>query len=146
MKEINHNGNRIEIYDSIEDRPSYRHMNFNKNMMIESGIGSDLSSFDRKLALISAHIQKDNKDEAIQEMENMRQNLAFVMGNVSPKMIAFCYLIHSINGKTVGVMNDDKAQKLIDDVLNKVKVGWLDKILESVKKKTSLSLATTSQN
>tara|TARA_B110000858_G_scaffold193882_1_gene247267 strand:- start:2042 stop:2482 length:441 start_codon:yes stop_codon:yes gene_type:complete len=146
MRKEKHNGLVIEIYDSIEERPAYRHMNFNKNLMIEAGVGSDLNAYYAKQANIIAHIEKGNKLEARQEMENLRQNLAFIMQSVSPKMIAFCYIIHSINGKKVGFMTDDKAQELIDNVLNKVKVGFIDRILAAVKKKTNLSSLITSQS
>lgn len=146
MRIIKHRGLEIEIYDSIEQRPAYRHMNFNKNLMIESGIGSDLSSFDRKLATVALHIQKDNKSAAQQVMENMRQNLAFIMQNVTPKMVAFCYLIHSINGEEVGFMTDDKAQKMIDTDFKEFDMGWFDRIIHSVKKKTTLSSLSTSQS
>ena len=82
MRKEKHNGLVIEIYDSIEERPAYRHMNFNKNIMIEAGVGSDLNAYYAKQANIIANIEKGNKVEARQEMENLRQNLAFIMQNV----------------------------------------------------------------
>ena len=46
MKTAKIGGHEVELYDGIDTLPVLRFHAFNKMMLIDSGIGSDLSDFD----------------------------------------------------------------------------------------------------
>ena len=51
MKDIKIGKHKLKIYDSIEELPIVRHHKFNKLMLIDAHIGSELSDFDNHLEL-----------------------------------------------------------------------------------------------
>jgi len=123
----------VEMYDSIEDLPIARFHKFNKMIMIDAGLGSDMASFD-------AHIQKAitfcrvNPEYTAQELDNLRQNVYMVQSELSPKMLAFCTLVRSIDGKEYLDISDDslkEMQKMFSDLTVKEMTAQI----ESVKKK-----------
>ena len=40
---------KVELYDSIEDLPMMRFHKYNKMLLVDAGIGSDLNDFDRHI-------------------------------------------------------------------------------------------------
>lgn len=49
MRTIKLAGKKVEIYDAIEDLPILRFHKYNKMLLIDAGIGSDLSDFDKHI-------------------------------------------------------------------------------------------------
>lgn len=138
MKEYKFNGHALEVYDSIQDIPVTRFQQFNLNVMIESGIGSDLSSYDQHTNSIIRMIQSGKSEDAIKELRNRQQNLHFIMNNVSPKMTAFAAVLHRLNGRIIqeSELNEEGIKKIIEELGSvKVSVSFVDKILSAVKKK-----------
>ena len=113
MKEIRLEGHRVELYNSIEDLPIKRFHKYNKCLLVDAGIGSDLSAFDGHIERVVRYIKSDKRDEAAKEMENMRQNIYLMMQSVSPQHMAFACLVHSIDGKCYDDMSDDGLQKVL---------------------------------
>ncbi len=87
----------IELYDGIDELPITRFHKYNKMLLVDAGIGSELSDFD-------AHIEKAMRfckvkpELAIMELENLRQNVYFIQSESSPKHLAFCALIYKLDG------------------------------------------------
>lgn len=46
MKNVPIKGMNVELYDSIEDLPIMRFHKYNKMLLVDAGVGSDLSDFD----------------------------------------------------------------------------------------------------
>ena len=49
MKTVQIKGMNVEIYDSIEDLPILRFHKYNKMLLVDAGVGSDLADFDRHI-------------------------------------------------------------------------------------------------
>ena len=113
MKEIKLAGHRVAVYNSIEDLPIKRFHKYNKCMLVDAGIGSDLTSFDAHIERVVRYIRSDKREEAAKEMENMRQNIYLLMEGVNPRHMAFACLVHSIDGKCYDDMSDDGLQKVL---------------------------------
>lgn len=133
------NGHSVEIYDSIDEMPIQRFQKYNKYMLIDSGVGSDLHD-------ILAHIDraqiymKKNPEMAKVELENMRQAIYLVSEEMSPKYMAFSVLVYKLDGQIVDDLTDVGLKRVLDK-LNKVPKKWMDGILDLVKKKIDKELS-----
>lgn len=139
MKTVEIKNHIIKLYDSIDELPIVNFQKYNKCILIDSGLGSDVDSVDSHIVNIARFINSDDKKQAMLELQNMRQNLYMIVSNVSPKHLAFAALIHSIDGKEQKDLSDNHLQELIDE-LSEMPQGLLADILSGLKKKLSTEL------
>lgn len=134
MKNVQIKGMNVELYDSIEDLPIMRFHKYNKMLLVDAGIGSDLSDFDRHVEKAIRYAHSKTPQLAAVELENLRQNVYFIQSGISPRHLAFAVLVKSIDGNPCNDLSDDGLQKIVDlfaDVPN----AELTAHLEAVKKK-----------
>lgn len=139
MKTIDIKGHKVEIYDSIDELPIRRFHKFNRYMLVDAGIGSDLNDINEKIKRIQAYIEKQDKKNAYIELDNLRQSLYITSQEINPKHLAFMTLIKSVDGKEQTDLSDEgikKMQALFEDK----PVGFLNRLLDSVKKKIDTEL------
>lgn len=129
---------RVELFDSIDEMPIQRFQKYNKYMLIDSGVGSDLQDILDHIEKIKIYI-KANPKMATVELDNMRQALFFAHEELSPKYMAFAVLVKSIDGNPTDDLSDIGLKRVLK-TLNEAKKGWLDGILNSVKKKIDREL------
>lgn len=127
-------GKTVVLYDEIEALPMYRFHKFNKALLIDAGIGSDLSDFDKHIEKTMRYVKSKTPELASIELDNMRQNVFFVQQNISPKFLAFAALVKSIDGVECNDLSDDGLQKIVDMFRN-VPCNDLTAQFEAVKKK-----------
>lgn len=139
MKVVTIKGHTVKLYDSIDELPIVNFQKYNKCILIDSGLGSDIDSVDSHIVNIAKFINSDNKKQALLELQNMRQNLYMIVSNVSPKNLAFAALIHSIDGEEQKDLSDTHLQELID-IINESEQSVLSSILLGLKKKLSTEL------
>jgi hypothetical protein len=126
--EIKHNGNKIQIYDSIEDLPADRFNKYNRGLMIDAGIGSDIQAFNDRINAIRALIDSEPKKAKI-ELSNMQNSVLFVMSNTHPEQIAFCAVVKRVDGKDYGLTLTDLE---VEEIHNKIlEIGLPIKIIRS---------------
>ena len=124
----------VVLYDSIDELPMLRFHKYNKMLLVDAGVGSDLSDFDRHIEKVIRYLNSPTPNMATVELENMRQNIYFIQSEVSPRHLAFAVLVKSINGKPRNDLSDDGLQQTISlfkDVAN----SEITAHLEAVKKK-----------
>ena len=114
---VKHNGHRIILYSSIQDLPAYRFLLYNLYTMIDSGIGSDVSSFDNRVNNVRRLMISD-LDGADKELANIQQNLRFIVSKTSPKLSSFTVLIKSIND--IEVTDDMLTEDGINDIIARI--------------------------
>ena len=56
---------KVEVYDSIDALPVLRFHAFNKMMLVDSGIGSDLNDWDAHAERVIRFIMSDDKDASL---------------------------------------------------------------------------------
>ena len=134
MKTVKIGKHDIMLYDDISELPMRRFHRFNKMLLVDSGIGSDLSDIDRHLERIKAFIRKEKKDEALAEIENIRTNFYFIGQNLCPRYLAFATLVAELDGKPCDDLSDDGLQKVVD-ALGDVPMPTLNAEFEAAKKK-----------
>ena len=141
MKSLLINKKIVRVYDSIDEMPIVNFQKYNKYLLIDSGIGSDADDIDAHIVKIAKFIKANNNKKALQELQNMRQNMYMVNNEISPKYLAFAALIHSIDGKEVNDLSDDDLKKLLQD-LKDIKHSKVIDFLLWLKKKVTSELET----
>lgn len=131
---------KVKLYDSIDDMPIINFQKYNKYILIDSGLGSDIDSVDSHLVNLAKLIRTD-KAKASQELQNLRQNMFMIVSNVSPKYLAFAALIHSIDGERVTDLSDNNLKAILDK-LKETKHSVLIDFLNWLKKKVDDELST----
>ena len=141
MKSLIVNKKVVRVYDSIDEMPIVNFQKYNKYLLIDSGIGSDVDDIDAHITRVAKFIKSNNAKKALQELQNMRQNMYMVNNEISPKYLAFAALIHSIDGKEVNDLSDDGLKKLLQD-LKDIKHSKVIDFLLWLKKKVTSELET----
>lgn len=140
MREVIINKHKLKLYDSIDEMPIVNFQKYNKYVLIDSGLGSDIDSVDNHLVNLAKLIKTD-KAKATQELQNLRQTMHLIVNKISPKYLAFAALIHSVDDNIVTDLSDDNLRKILNE-LNEVKHGKLLSIIENFKKKLDTELDT----
>ena len=133
MKQIKLQGHTLKLYDSIDEIPVVNFQKYNKCILIDSGIGSDIDAVDNHIVNVMKFVKADDKAKVLQELQNMRQNMHMIVSNVSPKHMAFAALIHSIDGEEQKDLSDDRLQELVS-MFGATPRSLIIDILEKVKK------------
>lgn len=136
MKTIIINNKKVKLYDSIDEMPIVNFQKYNKYVIIDAGLGSDIESVDSHIVNLAKLIKTD-MNKAQQELQNMRQNLHMIVSKISPNYLAFAALIHSIDDKEITDLSDSNLTAILDE-LKQVKhsvvtdfLVWLKKKLQS---------------
>lgn len=113
MKTIKIGKHNVTYYDTIAELPIVRFHIYNKMLLVDSGVGSDIADFDSHLERVMAYIQKDNKENAIKEIQNLRQNFYIIQQSLSPKYMAFSALIKEIDGRPCDDLSDEGLKAIL---------------------------------
>lgn len=140
MKKLIINKKVVKIYDSVDEMPIVNFQKYNKYLLIDSGIGSDADDIDTHITRIAKFIKTNNSKKALQELQNMRQNMYMVNSQISPKYLAFAALIHSIDGKKIEDLSDDSLKHTLDE-LKQVKHSAIIDFMLWLKKKLNSELS-----
>lgn len=138
MQKVVLGGHEVVIYDNIEDLPIRRFQKFNKMMLIDSGIGSDLTDYSRHIQRLMVYNTKGDREKIQIELQNLQQNLQFITSELSPRFMAFACLVQSIDGKPQTI--DDDNLKTIIETLNIESVGKFTDVFVNAKKKIDSEL------
>lgn len=139
MKTVIIKNKEVKLYDSIDEMPIVNFQKYNKCILIDSGLGSDIDDVDNHISNIARYINSGDKKNAMQELQNMRQNMHMIVSNVSPKNLAFAALIHSIDGKKQKDLSDSHLHELIDE-LSEMPCSLFVELFRDLKKKLSTEL------
>lgn len=141
MKNLIVNKKVVRVYDSIDEMPIVNFQKYNKYLLIDSGIGSDADDIDAHITRVAKFIKSNNAKKALQELQNMRQNMYMVNNEISPRYLAFAALIHSIDGEEVNDLSDDNLKALLKEIKT-VKHSTIIDFLVWLKKKVTFELET----
>ncbi|MCM1077874.1 MAG: hypothetical protein NC344_06890 [Bacteroidales bacterium] len=134
MKRTSIGRHSVEIYDSIDELPIRRFHKFNKMLLIDAGVGSDLADFDRHIERAMAYSRSKTPELTSTELDNLRQNVYFIQSGLSPRHLAFAVLVSSIDGKVCEDLSDEALQGVVD-LLADVTVKDMTAHFDAVKKK-----------
>lgn len=132
----------LEVFDSIEDLPMNRYHLFNRYLLVDAGIGSDLSALDAHFEKVGKYLQLGQTDNALAEMTNLRNSVYMVQEQLKPDMMAYATLIHSINGKLVTDLSE-QGLKDVKAQIEHASKSSLVRLFLGLKKKSRMSLRST---
>ena len=145
MKEITtKKGDRILLYDTIEEMPCTRYHKFNQLLVIDGSAGGSMKNIQEKIANVLALIDED-KERAKLELKNLSITYSLIEKAIDPKSRAFSAMVHSINGHEMNDITNDglgATANLVDLILTK---GERDSALERLKKKLKKKWPTDSE-
>lgn len=134
MKTIDIGKHKVEIYDSIDELPIKRFHKFNKYLLVDAGVGSDINDINEKISKIIRYIDKADKNNAKIELENLRQSMYLVTQEMNLKHLAFMVLVKSIDGKEITDLSDEGI-RATQKIFENQSLNFIDRLFQSVKKK-----------
>ena len=134
MKEIKIGKHKVEMHDDISQLPVKRYHVFNRMLLVDAGIGSDVSDFDRHIERVMAYSRKEQRENLLAELKNLRQSVYFVLNGINPKLMSFACLVTKIDGSACDDLTDEGLRKVVA-VLNDVPISEVTASFEAVKKK-----------
>lgn len=140
MKELQLNGHKVRIYDSIDALPITRFHSYNRMLLVDAGVGSDISDFDNHIERMVRYIRKGDNENAAKELENMRQNVFMIMSGQSVRDLSFACLVASIDDKPCDDMSQEALQRIVE-TLGGATRGELTEAYQSAKKKIDKDLS-----
>lgn len=134
MKKVQIGGKEVELFDAIEGLPMVRFHKYNKMLLVDAGIGSDLSDFDTHIEKAMIYVRSKTPELAVTELDNLRQNVYFIQSGISPRHLAFCVLVKSIDGIEQNDLSLEGLQKILE-TFAEVPNDELTAQMDAVKKK-----------
>ena len=140
MKDVELNGKKVRLYDSIEELPMVRFHKYNRMLLVDAGIGSDISDLDAHLERVVRYIRKGDNENAAKEMENMRQNVYIILQGQNLRHLSFACLVYSIDGQMCNDLSEEGLRQVLER-LSGAKKKDITEAYDSVKKKIDDELA-----
>lgn len=125
---------RVEVYGAVDELPVVRFHKYQKLMLIDAGIGADITALDQRLEKTRRYLMAGKGEDAKKELANLRQCVYFIQTGLSPRHRAFAALVRRVDGETFDDASDTAIDRILE-LLSDVAVGDLDGQLMSVKKK-----------
>ncbi len=124
----------VEYFDTIEELPIVRFHKYQKLLLVDAGIGSDIASFDQRIEKARRFLAAGKPEQAQQELENLRQCVYLIQTEMSPRHRAFAALVTKIDGKDCTDISDEALQN-VTDLLSDAPEKETTAQLDAVKKK-----------
>ncbi len=134
MREVELNGHKVSLYDSIDELPISRFHKYNRYLLIDAGIGSEIGDFDQHIERVVRYIRKGDNESAGKEMENLRQNVFMVLSQQNIKHLSFACLVKAIDGEPKDDLSPEGLSKVLE-LIGGASRGEVNDTLSSVKKK-----------
>ena len=124
----------VEYYDAIDELPIIRFHKYQKFLLIDAGVGADITAFDQRCEKIRRFLMAKKNEQAEQELENLRQSVFLIQTELNPTHRAFAALVTKIDGQECTDLSDDALAK-VTERLTDVPIKDVTDQMESVKKK-----------
>ena len=134
MKELKFGKHSVELHDDISQLPVKRYHVFNRMLLVDAGIGGDITDFDRHIERVMAYNRKEQRENLLLELKNLRQSVYFILNAINPKLMAFAALVTKLDGKACDDLTDDGLRRVVD-ILGDVPIDDVTASYDAVKKK-----------
>lgn len=124
-----------KLYDSIKELPMVRYQEFNKLLLQDVGIGSDMQSVSNHFSSFYNLIVNKKTDELLQETKNLNNNIYYMIEKLNIKSFCFAAMTHSIDGQEVSTLNENDAKSVINKLSSLgLKQSDCEEIVNDIKK------------
>ena len=135
MRKMKLGEHSVVMYDSIEELPIVRFQKYNKMLMLDAGLGSDLTALDAHLARVGEFIKAGETDNAAREIDNLRQTLFNVQNGLTPHFMSLIPLMAEVDGEPLTDLSDENIQRVYDrlkDVTMKAYEGAASEVKKKI--------------
>jgi len=140
MRTLNLKGGKVQIWESCKELPARRWNDFQKYLIQQIGIGSDIADVERHHNNLFQFLAAGKIQEAQNESFNLFQNIVYTIKNINIQHIAFGCFIYSIKGKPISDYSEANLIAVIDKLSDMgLTQGHVEDILDDVKKKLILN-------
>ena len=132
---MNLGSHKVVMYDSIEELPIVRFQKYNKMLMLDAGLGSDVTALDGHLARVSEYIKAGDLTNAAGEIDNLRQTLFNVQNGLTPHFMSLIPLMAEVDGEPLTDLSDENIQAVYDrlkDVTMKAYEGAASEVKKKI--------------
>lgn len=140
MREVILNGHKVRLFDSIDELPIVRFHRYNRMLLVDAGIGSDIQDFDAHIERVVRYLRKGDNDSAAKELDNLRQNVYMIMQGQSVRDLSFACLVESIDDNVKDDLSPEALAKVVE-ILGDTPRKRLTDLYQSVKKKIDEELS-----
>jgi hypothetical protein len=126
---------QIAFYDSIQELPMFRLNEFQIHLSQDSGLGSTIQDWDKRLEAISNALWAGDAVTARRELYNARLGLYLMLGSVSTAARCLADLVYSIDGQPVSDFTEDAMMRLHDSIQLRLTQSEALELIEELKKK-----------
>lgn len=127
-------GHEVRMYDAIDELPIARFHRYQRSLLVDAGVGSDISAFDQRIERARRFLMAGDNEKAGRELDNLRQAVFLIQNEVDTKLLSFAALVAEIDGVACEDLSDEGLAK-IRGMLEDAPVGEMTARLEAVKKK-----------
>lgn len=127
-------GHKVRMYDAIDELPIARFHRYQRSLLVDAGVGSDISAFDQRIERARRFLMAGDNEKAGRELDNLRQAVFLIQNEVDTKLLSFAALVAEIDGVACEDLSDEGLAK-IRGMLEDAPVGEMTARLEAVKKK-----------
>lgn len=138
--------NGVELYETIDEMPIIRKHLFDKFLIMDSGMGSNMQDVEHRLQKLGVFLTEKDFDKALQETKNLHHTIFNGMAEINFQSLAFSSLVYKIDNKEVSVETESDAEKVLEQLQKKIKHKDVADFVEDVKKKLLTSLGYTFQS
>lgn len=124
----------VEYFDTIDELPIVRFHKYQKLLLVDAGVGSDIQALDQRLEKTRRFLMLGQTDNAQKELENIRQCVYLIQSGINPQHRAFAALVAKIDGKKCNDLSDDALAK-VTELLSDAPLNDLAAPLDAAKKK-----------
>lgn len=134
MKEVKLGKHVVKLYDSIDELPIKRFHAYNRFLLVDAGVGSDITDFDNHIERCVQYFKDGDAANAGKELDNLRQNVFLVLSQQNLKHLSLACLIKEVDGVEYDDLSQDGLQRVID-MLGDAETKDVTEAMASVKKK-----------
>ena len=134
MRNVELNGHKVQVYDSIDDLPMVRFHRYNKMLLVDAGVGAEMSDFDAHIERAVRYFRKGDNDNGAKELDNLRQCVYLIISEQGIRDLSFACLVKSIDGEPCDDLSEEGLTKVLH-TLGGATRKELTEALDSVKKK-----------
>ena len=127
-------GHEVRMYDAIDELPIARFHRYQRSLLVDAGVGSDISAFDQRIERARRFLMAGDNEKAGRELDNLRQAVFLIQNEVDTKLLSFAALVAEIDGVACEDLSDEGLAK-IRGMLEDAPIGEMTARLEAVKKK-----------
>jgi len=129
-------GHKLTFFNDINQLPIDRFVTYNLMMLIDSGLGGDMSSVDDHIGTIDELMRLGKVNDARQRLMNMRNNLYFINEKFNPELLSYAAIIYSLDGKPIKDYSTEGLQSILDRLAKwGITKSYIDEKFNEAKKK-----------